>query len=81
MSNQTNQQIQSVLDEHKEEIPDGLYLKLCKINAQAYIETKKETNLYVVKYVTIVPQYEGDSKMMIKFISISGNKLYRNILY
>lgn len=60
---------QEIIDEYKEELPDGLYKKLCDLNM---LENKKEEqneDFYKIKYVIPDHYYDddGDNNIMIKF--------------
>ena len=59
MSSQTIQQLQAVLDENKNDIPEGLYLQICNLNKKLMDnnEEEKKNCIYKIKYVelSVVP--------------------------
>lgn len=67
--NRNLEQMQSLLDEHKESIGDDLYLKMCELNKAQYIENKN--SFYKVSYVIASPTKTGvtDYSLNIKFKS------------
>ena len=64
-SNSTN--MMSLLDENKEDIPEGLYLKMCNLlKDQNKEEEEKKDGFYKIKYLFSNPHQREDNKWLMR---------------